>query len=133
MCIIFYCDNNFKIHMLLWYHREFFNFTSLRNIWSSCSFCIPVLACTFVHSAFFLSIRISSSFIKWSKALFYPYSLQSLVTTLLQTGNCLGEATIRFLPKLRSLRPIANLGRQPPATAKSVIFVSKTLDFNLTS
>ena len=81
----------------------------------------------------FLPIRISSSFIKRNKALFYPYSLQSLVTTLLQTGTCLGEATIRFLPKLRSLRPIANLGRQPPATAKSVIFVSKTLDFNLTS
>nr|XP_022325546.1 telomerase reverse transcriptase-like isoform X1 [Crassostrea virginica] len=52
---------------------------------------------------------------------------QSLVTTLLQTGTCLGEATIRFLPKLRSLRPIANLGRQPPATAKSTLPINKQL------
>ena len=132
MCIIFDCDKNFKIHMLCGITE---NFTILQ-VWRIYDQVIHFVyqylyICPFCF--FFLSIRISSSFIKWNKALFYPYFLQSLVTMLLQTGTCLGEATIRFLPKLRSLRPIANLGRQPPATAKSVIFVSKTLYFNLTS
>ncbi|XP_062590314.1 telomerase reverse transcriptase-like [Saccostrea cucullata] len=49
------------------------------------------------------------------------------VTSALQRGDCLGEATIRFLPKLRSLRPIANLGRQPPAIAKSTLPINKQL------
>ncbi|XP_048774211.2 telomerase reverse transcriptase-like isoform X2 [Ostrea edulis] len=49
------------------------------------------------------------------------------VLAALQSGDSLGEATIRFLPKLRSLRPIANLGRQPPAIAKSTLPINKQL------
>ncbi|XP_061163693.1 telomerase reverse transcriptase-like [Saccostrea echinata] len=52
---------------------------------------------------------------------------KSEVIAALQRGDCLGEATIRFLPKLRSLRPIANLGRQPPTIAKSTLPINKQL------
>lgn len=52
---------------------------------------------------------------------------KTAVTASLQNGSCLGEAFIRFLPKLRSLRPIANLGRQTPPIAKSALPINKQL------
>ncbi|XP_021378812.1 telomerase reverse transcriptase-like isoform X2 [Mizuhopecten yessoensis] len=45
----------------------------------------------------------------------------------LAEGDTLGVSNLRFLPKMKSLRPIVNLGRRPPPGCKQTIPINKQL------
>ncbi|XP_033762299.1 telomerase reverse transcriptase-like isoform X2 [Pecten maximus] len=45
----------------------------------------------------------------------------------LTEGTALGVASLRFLPKFKSLRPVVNLGKRPPSMCKQTLPINKQL------